>query len=187
MIINIHSLFPLVGGFCACFYFCSNDNESRVLLKKVTTSQKGPLLFPHHKSDMTLADKPISSIEKITLRILKRKKHFFFPWVSQAAVALSLAGSVRAERPAVQESSEPWLLPVEAPDVSMSLLPWGSFVWQREREKSIYGGCWEPPGDLCLYVCLLTLHENSPGTFGSCCSYCSNIAAALFAVTVQHQ
>lgn len=39
---------------------------------------------------MTLADKPISSIEKITLWILKRKKHFFFP------VSFSSSGGIVA-------------------------------------------------------------------------------------------
>lgn len=66
------------------------------------------------------------NVEKV--KYLKRKKPFF-PWVSPAVVA---AGSVRSERPAVQNSSEPWALPVEVLAVSMSRLPGG-----REAEEHL--------------------------------------------------
>lgn len=103
-----------------------------VLLNK--TKMRG--FFPHHKSDMTLTGKPIPFIEKIALWILTNKKGFF-PWVSQEILEHHWPlGSVHAERPAVQESSKPWLFPAKAPAISVSLLPWGSFLWQRERRTS---------------------------------------------------
>lgn len=106
----------------------------------------------HHESDTAWTDKPIPSVGEITWWILQSQKQFSL-WVSQAVVPSLAAGSVRAERAAVQESSQPWLLPVEDPAISVSLLPWGSFVWQRGRKVSTANAEKLLRTYVCTFVC----------------------------------